>query len=54
MHIKVRGLRRTARTALRESLERRYFATPAWVRLDPSWKPLQGDPRFERLLAELK
>jgi serine/threonine-protein kinase len=25
--------------------------TPAWLRLDPSFKPLRGNPRFEKLIA---
>lgn len=50
----IAGDRDQALTWLRESLERRYFATPAWVRLDASWAPLRGDPRFEKMLAEAK
>ena len=37
---------------LRESRSRRYFASPAWIRLDPSFAPLRGDPAFEKMLAE--
>lgn len=50
----IAGDREQALAWLRESLERRYYATPAWVRLDPSWAPLRGDARFEKLLAEAK
>jgi hypothetical protein len=28
-----------------------YFLTPAWLRIDPTWAPLKGNPRFERLIA---
>ena len=28
--------------------------TPAMLRLDPSWAPLRGDPRFERLAGKLE
>ena len=28
-----------------------YYLTPAWLRIDPTWAPLKGNPRFERLIA---
>jgi hypothetical protein len=29
-----------------------YFVSGAWLRIDPTWATLKGDPRFERLLAQ--
>jgi hypothetical protein len=28
--------------------------TPALLRLDPTWDPLRGDPRFEKIVEESK
>jgi serine/threonine-protein kinase len=28
-----------------------YHLSPGWLRIDPEWKALRGNPRFERLLA---
>jgi eukaryotic-like serine/threonine-protein kinase len=33
-------------------LAKPYFISPAWLRIDPTWAPLKGDPRFQRLLAQ--
>jgi TolB-like protein/Flp pilus assembly protein TadD len=30
-------------------LQQPYFLTPAWLRIDPNFAPLEGNPRFERL-----
>ncbi len=28
-----------------------YFLSPGWLKVDPTWAPLRGNPRFERLVA---
>jgi serine/threonine-protein kinase len=28
-----------------------YFLSPAWLKIDPNFAPLHGNPRFERLIA---
>jgi hypothetical protein len=28
-----------------------YYLSPAWLRIDPNFAPLKGNPRFERLIA---
>ncbi len=33
-------------------LAKPYFISPAWLRIDPTWAPLKGDPRFEQLLTQ--
>jgi TolB-like protein len=34
---------------LRTILEKPYVISAAWLRVDPTWIPLRGDPRFEKL-----
>ncbi|HMA02154.1 MAG TPA: hypothetical protein VKP02_07280, partial [Gemmatimonadaceae bacterium] len=43
------GDRDAAIAELREILSKPYFVSPAWLRIDPTWNPLRGDPRFEKL-----
>jgi hypothetical protein len=45
------GERDKAVDLLEKLLARPYFLTPAWLRIDPSFAPLKGYPRFERLVA---
>jgi hypothetical protein len=28
-----------------------FYLSPGWLRLDPTFEPLRGSPRFQRLLA---
>jgi hypothetical protein len=28
-----------------------YFLSPGWLRIDPTWAALKGNPRFERLIS---
>lgn len=44
------GDREQAIAWLAESRRRKYYASPAWIRLHPGFKPLHGDPKFEKAL----
>jgi hypothetical protein len=46
------GDRDRALAWLAESRRSRYYVTPAWLRMEPTWAPLRGDPRFAALTAE--
>ena len=47
----VAGDKAKAIELLAESMRLRYFVTPAWLRIDPTWNAVRNDPRFERLLS---
>ncbi|MBK8006799.1 MAG: hypothetical protein IPK12_23705 [Gemmatimonadetes bacterium] len=38
-------------TELEATLQLPYAMTPAWLRIDPNFASLKGNPRFERLRA---
>ena len=45
------GEKDKALDVLEALLKRPYYLSPAWLKIDPSFAPLRGNPRFERLAA---
>ncbi|HMA02659.1 MAG: protein kinase domain-containing protein [Gemmatimonas sp.] len=45
------GNQNKAMDQLEPLLKTPYFLSPAWLRIDPNFAPLKGNPRFERLIA---
>ena len=35
---------------LEKLLQNPYFMSPGWLKVDPTWADLRGNPRFERLV----
>jgi hypothetical protein len=45
------GRRDRALDMLEQILREPFYVTPAWLKIDPNFVELRGDPRFERLVA---
>jgi eukaryotic-like serine/threonine-protein kinase len=45
------GNQNKAMDQLEPLLKMNYYLSPAWLRIDPNFAPLKGNPRFERLIA---
>jgi hypothetical protein len=45
------GQDESAITLLEQVVAGPIWITPAYLRVDPTWVPLRGNPRFERLVA---
>jgi serine/threonine-protein kinase len=43
------GQKEKALDLLEQLLKMPYYLSPAWIRIDPTFAPLKGDPTFERL-----
>jgi hypothetical protein len=37
--------------ALEPLLRMPYYLSPGWLKIDPTFVPLRGNPRFERLVS---
>ena len=47
----ITGEQDKAADVLESILKVPYYLTPAWLAIDPTWAPLKGNPRFQRLIA---
>lgn len=45
------GRRDEAVDRLEEVLRVQYMVSAAWLAVDPTWQPLRGTPRFDRMVA---
>ena len=48
------GEQEKAIDTLESLLKLRYWITPAWLKIDPNFDPLRGNPRFQKLVAGTK
>jgi hypothetical protein len=39
------------KSQLEPLLKMPYYLSPGWLKIDPTFAPLRGNPRFERLFA---